>query len=113
MFVIFLYLQDLLVNLIQEIKELKNQFQTFDSKINELQKSIKFCYKEEYPSTSTIKPEESENEKKLQRLAARDPYQFALQGMDILFTKQEMATSLLYSSQSPRKALNLHRITKE
>ncbi len=102
MFVIFLYLQDLLVNLIQEIKELKNQFQAFDSKINELQKSIKSCYKEEYPSTSTIKSEESENEKKLQRLAARDPYQFTLQGMDILFTKQEMATSLLFKSKSPK-----------
>ncbi len=34
---------------------------------------------------------------KLQRLAAKDSYQFVLQGMDILFTKQEMTASLLFN----------------
>ena len=51
---------------------------------------------------STIKSERSDNELKLQRLAAKDPYQFVLQGMDILFMKQEMAASLLFKSKSPR-----------
>ncbi len=55
------------------------------------------------PSMSTFKSEKSDNELKLQRLAAKDPYQFVLQGMDILFTKQEMAASLLFKSKSPRR----------
>ena len=94
-------MQDLIVNLIQEIQGLKEQFRTFDSTRSEMKWCMNTLVKDG-PSMSTIKSERSDNELKLQRLAAKDPYQFVLQGMDILFMKQEMAASLLFKSKSPR-----------
>ena len=37
------------------------------------------------------------------RISARDPYAYALQAMDILFTKEELASSLLFSSKKSTK----------
>ena len=47
------------------------------------------------------------------RIHARDAYSFGLQLMDILFTKEELASSLLFKSKKSEKSgLNQERVSK-
>jgi hypothetical protein len=50
---------------------------------------------------------------KLRRISAKDPYSYALQAMDVLFTKEEMGPSLIFKSpKSPKPALEKKRISQ-
>lgn len=63
-----------------------------------------------------VKKEDPENTVggvNLMRLSSRDAYSFALQLLDILFTKEELASSLLFQSKkSDKPGLDQERVEK-
>ena len=89
--------QDLIINLVKRVKKIE----TMTAKLMDMLQSrgdggvVKV--KEEGEASTT------ENGINVMRLPSRDVYSFRLQLMDIMFTKEELASSLLFKSKKSDK----------
>ena len=64
-------------------------------------------------SRSDVKKEAGDTINVMMRLQSRDAYSFGLQLMDLLFTKEELSSSLLFiSKKSEKPGLNPERVNK-
>ena len=98
-------MQDLLINLARKIDNMEKTMKEF---LNTM---------EDRPSTG-VKSEHADDADlvkgvNVMRLPSRDTYSFALQLMDIFFTREELATSLMFKSKkSDKPALNQAKVER-
>lgn len=95
------YTQDLIINLAKKVDNVTKAFKDFVHNM-----------KTEYPTRNSSEGIKSEcsndsdvvNGVHVMRLPSRDAYSFALQLLDILFTREELASSLMF--KSPKNKIN-------
>ena len=98
-------LQDLIIHLAEKIEKMQNQIQRLETCVTKTFEALK-----NIPTSSdgSVKQEGTEdactiNGINVMRLPARDAYAFGLQLLDILFTKEELGSSLLMKSKKSEK----------
>ena len=92
-------LQELLVNLATKI-ELEHKMTQIDEKLNDILKTIStVTTKTEQCDQQETMTEDKVNGVLISRIPARDAYAFGLRLLDVLFTKEELGSSLLFKTK--------------
>lgn len=103
--------QDLMVTLVAKVEGM-------ETKIEELEKTLKQVYDVvRNKPMSTVKSENTEeievNGVNVLQISTRDAYSFGLQLLDMMFSKEELGSSLLFKSKrSPKPGLDKERVGK-
>ena len=97
-------LQELLVNLATKIEQLEHKMTPIDEKLNDILKTIStVTTKTEQCDQQETMTEDKVNGVLISRIPARDAYAFGLRLLDVLFTKEELGSSLLFKTKKSEK----------